>query len=237
MRNRLFVPLLLAFSFLPAPAFGQAQHAGRTNASNILVDGYVGTYTYSGATSSGNSIEGDLGASFQKFVGSRFEFLAGARYAPYVDAGGGQRGQHALEDVRIILWVKPRFGFVVGVRPTQVWFSGISKTPVRLIAGVSVRDSLLGAAGRLDVLGEYEIGGCTWATPSNPCPVTASRLRGGLVYQEFAVLPHLRIGVEAVLGRVGEQVNPFAPQVGQTHAFVATVLAVFRIPLFAEKKQ
>lgn len=138
-------------------------------------------------------------------------------------------------DGRVIVWATPRIGTFVGVRPSYVTFGGTQKHAFNGLAGFALRDHWISQMpGRLYLAYEQEIGGCVWATPSNPCPLTSAKFIGGRVEQDFRMTSRIRFGIAIATGRVNQQINPNAPQAGAIYGIATQVDLTFR---FTPKKQ
>jgi len=170
----------------------------------------------------------DFGGTIEMPIGGHFELQSGTAFSPLTKQGFS--GWTFTSDARVIGWLRPRVGIAGGFHYGVVKFGNTTKHVPAFTAGVAIRDSLGGAAGRLYINYYSEIGGCVWATASNPCPITASQLKGGEAYQEFrfSQQSHWRLGLGGGVYRGGSQVNPFAPQAGQAHYVAGRIYGEIR---------
>lgn len=202
--------------------------AGTERSLHILIDGAIGSQTTLGYKLPDTT----FGIAFEKTLGKHFELWGDFYYDPthkFLTSG-----HSFLEDTTIIYWINKRIGAAGGLSFSQFNGTAFSKVGWSPTAGVIINDMWMHKnPGQLSVLYLFPTG-CTYATSSNPCTITDSRLQGVTLYQEFTILSHLRVGVQIGLYRSGDQVNPNAPNVPQSHEFSPTVAIKFRVPLFKE---
>lgn len=205
--------VILMFTLVGAAVCSaQAVPAAKAPATTIMIDATVGG-------GFGTIPIAEVGAGIEKVVSKRMELQSAFEYTPPVGNILGPAKPGFVANGNGLIWVKPRLAFYGSLRFSAEYFDGISKHATYLQTGVVIRDRWnTEMPGRLYVSYEQELGGCVWATPSNPCPLTSSQLKGATLEQEFRMTNHLRFSAIMGVYIVGNQVNPNAPQAGQSHS-------------------
>lgn len=72
---------------------------------------------------------------------------------------------------------------------------------------------------------------CVFASPGNACPITSPQETGVIAEQTFELWPRASFGLRGGWIQYGDQVNPFAPALGQTRHNTGFTEATFRYRL------
>lgn len=231
MKKLMMAAVLVLMSLIAVPAKAQTQVVQKVvqyaSQTTVTADAQVG------GGSIGYNPEVNIGGSLTFPVTRRIEFYTQALYSPLTKTG--YSGHTLVGDARTIFWLDEKAAFFIGVRPSYVDFGNTQKHAFNGLVGLVIRDHWNpNMPGRLYLAYEQEIGGCVWATSTNPCPITSAEFIGGRLEQDFRMNSHLRVGLAAVAGRVNQQINPNAPASGPIYGFAGQFDLTFRFTLRRE---
>lgn len=217
MKKLMMAVALVLMSLIAAPAKAQTpvqKVVSYASQTTVTLDAQVG------GGSIGYNPEVNVGGSLTFPVTRRIEFYTQALYSPLTKTG--YSGHTLTGDARTIFWLDDKAAIFIGVRPSYVDFGGTQKHAFNGLVGLVVRDHFSPTMpGRLVLAYEQEIGGCVWATSTNPCPITSAEFIGGRLEQDFRETSHFRVGLAAAVGRINQQINPNAPAAGPIYGIAA----------------
>jgi hypothetical protein len=222
----------LLFSTL---AFGQAAPAYHNSRTQILGDVDLDAF-------------GELGYEFPTiFAGIAVEQPIATRWEIQAQIEGGwskkyitNNGVSLTSRLQGLFWINDRVGLSGAFATSNLWTSqfvkvlnvkelleGIQQQELYPTAGIVMRDSFEGAAGRFYADWKFPTG-CQWATPANPCKIQSSRLQGIEITQEFRMTTWMRFGGSFFVYHGLEQSNQNEPQIPRTGFWAPAISATIR---------
>jgi hypothetical protein len=209
--------LVLALALFSLPAFSQTQTAGIAP-TRIQFLGNVEFDAYNNLGYRPPTLFGGVGLEYP--IGQHFELQFGV-------SGGWTRkyitnnGVSLTSKAQLLYWLNKRVGVTGGFGSSDLWTSQFNKVLLYPTAGMVLRDTFSGAAGRLYIGYKFPTG-CQWATANNPCAIQSSRLQGVEVYQEFTMTKYIRVGGSFAVYHGLEQSNQNEPSIPRTAFWVPT---------------
>ncbi len=123
-----------------------------------------------------------------------------------------------------LYWITRSFALTGSLRHTNLWTSQFNKSALIPSVGVAFREGVGGYPGRIYL--EYMFPtGCQWR-PS--CPIQSNRTKGGEVYWETRLAPHIRLGVKFGIYYELDQSNNLRPDIPRIGAVAGDTLLILK---------